>query len=229
LLKSKNFLPLVQDPSSLANRVGHPKKGSRVFIDEVQKIPALYEEKKFKFALSGSSARKLKRGGANLLAGRALQVFLFPLIYSEYQKIYNLDDAIDWGTLPLIVTDKENRKQTLETYVETYLRQELIEEGLIRKLDPFARFLQIAGLYSGQILNIENVARESHIGRTTIDKYFEILEDTLIGFRLPAFQEKAKTKEVQQPKFFFFDSGVSRACAGLLDDPTDSSLERLRV
>jgi len=229
LLKSKNLLPLLQNPSHLADLTHHLKGGDWVFIDEIQKIPALldevhalYEEKKLNFALTGSSARKLRRGGANLLAGRALQAFLFPFTYEEFKTLYTIDAALEWGTLPGVVNHSEYRSETLATYVETYLRQELLEEGLIRKIEPFVRFLQIAGLYQGQILNIENIAREAHVNRTTVDKYFQILEDTLIGYRLPAFIEGSKTKEVSHPKFFLFDTGVARACAGLLNDPIDS-------
>ncbi len=229
LLKSTVYLPLLRNPNLLAELTGHLKSGDWVFIDEVQKIPALldevhalYEEKHLNFALSGSSARKLRRGGANLLAGRALQASLFPFVFIEYKGVATIDEAIDWGTLPLVVTDLKNRKQTLSSYVETYLKQELIEEGLIRKLDPFVRFLEAAGLYNAQVLNIENVAREAGVSRTTVDKYFQILEETLIGFRLPALSEGIKTKEVQHPKFYLFDSGVARACAGQLGDDVDS-------
>jgi predicted AAA+ superfamily ATPase len=229
LLKSSEYIPLSQNPSLLREKVDHLKKGDWVLIDEVQKIPALldevhalYEEKGLNFALSGSSARKLKRGGANLLAGRALQCHLSPLIYSEYSKVADLKDVIEWGSLPGVVTDPKNRIDTLSTYVETYLKQELMEEGLLRKLDPFVRFLKVAGLYNAQVLNVENIARESHVGRTTVDKYFEILEDTLIGFRLPAIQLGIQSKEVSHPKFYFFDSGVARAAAGLIFEDIDN-------
>ena len=188
-------------------------------MDEVH---AIYEEKKLHFAITGSSARKLKRGGANLLAGRALYAQLFPLIRSEFQEHLSLKDYIDWGGLPAVITDPNNRKETLATYVETYLRQELIEEGVIRKLDPFVRFLQVAGIYNAQVLNVENIAREAHLKRTTVDSYFEILQDTLIGFRLEAIQLGLHTKEVRHPKFYFFDSGVARASAGLIFDELDS-------
>lgn len=229
LLKSSQYLPLSQNPTLLHEWVGHLKKGQWVFIDEVQKIPALldevhflYEEKKLNFALSGSSARKLKRSGANLLAGRALQSYIYPLIYSEYHSTSELDSVLHWGSLPGVLTDLKNKQDTLMTYVETYLKQELMEEGLIRKLEPFARFLRVAGLYNAQILNIENIARESHVGRTTVDKYFEILEDTLLGSRLQSIQLGLFSKEVQHPKFYFFDIGVSRACAGLIFEDIDS-------
>ncbi len=229
LLKSSEFIPLSQNPSLLREKIDHLKSGQWVVIDEIQRIPALldevhalYEEKHLHFALSGSSARKLKRGGANLLAGRALQKYLFPLIYQEYAGYAKLNDVIDWGCLPAVVMDKQNRADMLSTYVETYLRQELMEEGLLRRLEPFARFLKIAGIYNAQILNVENVARECHVSRTTVDKYFEILEDTLIGYRLFPIQLGLQTKETTHPKFYFFDSGVARACAGLIYEEVDN-------
>lgn len=229
LLKSIQYLPLQQNPSTLREWVGHLRAGDWVVIDEVQKIPALldeihalYEEKRLNFAITGSSARKLKRGGANLLAGRAIHVQLFPLIYAEIEDQISFQNFVDWGGLPGVVTDPNHRQDTLATYVETYLKQELIEEGLIRKLDPFVRFLKIAGLYNAQVLNVENIAREAHLKRTTVDTYFEILEDTLIGSRLPALQLGLHTKEVRHPKFYFSDSGVARASAGLIFDEVDS-------
>lgn len=229
LLNSSEYLPLSGNPSLLHDKVGHLKKNQWVLIDEVQKIPALldevhslYESKKINFALSGSSARKLKCGGANLLAGRALQRFLFPLTQSEYIK-HEIKEVVDWGTLPGVLVDPKNKIETLAAYVEMYLKQELVEEGLIRKLDPFMRFLKIAGIYNAQILNIENIARESHVGRTTVDKYFEILEDTLIGYRLPAIHLGAYAKETIHPKFYFFDCGVARASAGLIFEDIDNT------
>lgn len=229
LLKSVQYLPLQQDPSKLQEWLGHLDGGDWVVIDEVQKIPllmdeihALYEDRRLNFAISGSSARKLKRGGANLLAGRALRIELFPLTFNEAAGHISLSDYIDWGGLPAVVTDLSNRQETLATYVETYLRQELIEEGLIRKLAPFARFLKVAGLYNAQILNVENIAREAHLKRPTVDSYFDVLEDTLIGFRLPALQLNVHSKETKHPKFYFFDSGVARASAGLALDSVDS-------
>lgn len=229
LLKSIQYLPLRQNPSLLQEWVGHLKPGDWVVIDEVQKIPELmdeihsiYEEKKLNFAITGSSARKLKRGGANLMAGRALQVRMFPLVYSEIGQLTHFKDILDWGVLPGVITDAENRRDTLATYVEMYLKQELIEEGLIRKLEPFVRFLKTAGVYNAQVLNVENIARESHLKRTTVDTYFEVLEETLIGQRLPALQLNLQTKEVQHSKFYFFDSGVARACAGLIFEDVDS-------
>jgi predicted AAA+ superfamily ATPase len=230
LLKSKSFLPLSSNPSLLEDLTKGLKSGSWIYIDEIQRIPSLmdevhslYENKKLHFALTGSSARKLKRGGANLLAGRALSLNLFPLTYKEYSSIFSLEDALQWGSLPQTLTQKEFRQDYLQSYVETYLREELIQEGLIRKLEPFVRFLNIVGVYSGQILNKENIARESHVGRATVEKYFEVLKDTLIGVELPPIQLKWNSKEFTHPKFYLFDQGVARACSGFLSQEIDPS------
>lgn len=229
LLRSQEFLPLSANPSLLEKKVADLKAGDWIYIDEIQKIPALldevhhlYENKKFHFALSGSSARKLKRGGANLLAGRAIARQMFPLTFAEYKDHYAIVDAIEWGVMPQVVTDPELRGDYLSSYVETYLKEELMEEGIIRKLEPFVRFLQTLGIMNAQVLNIENIARESYVGRTTVDKYFEIIEETLLGFRLAAFKAKWNSKESTHPKFYLFDPGVARACAGLVNDEVDS-------
>lgn len=228
LLLSANYLELAANPGALRERLAHLDAGDWVILDEIQRVPALldevhwlYENRRLNFALTGSSARKLKRGGANLLAGRALQTFMFPLTSHEMGDEFDPSSWIEWGALPLVVTEPELRRQTLATYVETYLRQELMEEGLIRKLEPFARFLRVMGLVHGQVLNVENIARDAHVGRTTIDKYIEVLDDTLVAFKLPAYRPGHKVKEVAHSKLYLFDAGVARACAGLLDDPLD--------
>jgi len=230
LLTSKNYLALKANPSLIQDWTKNLSKGDWVFIDEIQKVPmlmdevhSLIEKKKLKFALSGSSARKLKKEGVNLLAGRALSVFLFPLVFEEYKNVYDIKSCIDWGSLPKTVTDEKNKADYLASYVETYLKQELTEEGAIRKLEPFVRFLEICGIYNGQILNIENIARESFVSRSNVDNYFRILEDTLIGFRLEAFRPKWQSHELTHPKFYLFDSGVARACANQLFDDLDNS------
>jgi uncharacterized protein len=230
LLKSKNFLPLSANPSLIEEWTQHLKKGAWIYIDEIQKIPALmdevhslYEAKRFNFALSGSSARKLKRGGGNLLAGRALSAQLFPFLHAEYSQSHSIEDAMQWGSMPQVVTEPKFRQDYLSSYVETYLKEELMEEGAIRKLEPFFRFLRWVGIYNGQILNTENIARESHIGRTTVDKYFDILSDTLLGHKLLPFQPKWNRKESTHAKFYLFDVGVARGCAGLLSEDLDPS------
>ena len=230
LLDSKSRIDLERKPHLLRNWTAHLKAKQQVVIDEVQKIPALLdevhyliEERKLQFALSGSSARKLKRSQANLLAGRAINCHFFPLNYSEYGKNFSLSDRLNWGTLPLVISEQKQRKEVLETYIENYLKQELVEEGIIRKLDPFLRFLQVAALMNGQVLNVENIARDCKVGRTTVDKYFEILIDTLLGFYLPAYEARARVKELSSSKFYFFDPGVTRAAAGLTRETLDRS------
>ncbi len=235
LLRSRERLEYERDPSILHERVAKLKRGDWVLIDEVQKIPALldevhsiYEDKKINFALSGSSARKLKRSGANLLAGRALNHRMFPLVFPEYESglikaDFKFQDLIDWGTLPLILSAPDHRAETLEAYIDNYLRQELIEEGIVRKMDPFSRFLYVAGQMNGQILNVENIAREAKVKRPSVDNYFEVLADTLLGFRLRAYQPGLRVNEVTHPKFYFFDSGVARAAAGLTRDEIDDA------
>lgn len=228
LLNSRSRLELLRDPSRLIEMVAHLKPNSWVLIDEVQKIPQLlnevhflYESKKINFALSGSSARKLKRSGSNLLAGRAINRSLFPFCYPEYKDFFSLSDAVNWGTLPLVVDNFSYKEDTLETYLDNYLKQELIEEGILRKLEPFVRFLQVAGIMNGQILNVENIARESRVARSTVDKYFNMLEETLIGFKLMAYRPGIKVKESASPKFYFFDSGVARVAAGMTREHLD--------
>lgn len=229
LLESHRFLALQQDPGQLAQWTSGLQRGDWVVIDEVQRVPSvlqevhrLYESKGLHFALSGSSARKLRREGANLLAGRALQTFMFPFVHGEYRHHWSLEDAIAWGTLPLVVAEPQHRSQTLAAYVETYLKEEITAEALVRQLDPFVRALAAAGLYNGQILNIENLSRESAVKRSTIERYFQILEDTLIAVRIPALSLGIRTKETTHPKFFLFDSGIARAAAGLLHETLDS-------
>lgn len=230
LLDSTRFLALSRDPASLGRLVAPLRRGDWVVIDEIQRVPALldevhrlYEQKRgIHFALSGSSARKLRRAGANLLAGRALQLHMFPFLWPEYRAAWRLEQACEWGTLPLVVSDPEHRAQTLATYVETYLKEEITAEALVRRLDPFVRVLMAAGLYNGQILNLENLSRESEVKRTTVERYFQILEDTLLASRVPAVSLGIRTKETNHPKFFLFDAGVARAAAGLADEPVDS-------
>jgi predicted AAA+ superfamily ATPase len=214
-------------PSLLHDKVKYLDKGAWVWIDEVQKIPALLDEVHsliedgYKFALSGSSARKLKRVGNNLLAGRAIPLHLDPLSFSEMKNKWSLDERVLWGNLPLVVNKAVTAKQTLRTYVNTYLKEEIQLEGHVRKLEPFIRFLEVAAVMNGQIINSSSLAREAQVSRPSIEGYFSILIDTLIGSFVPAFQPRAKVKELDHPKFYFFDSGVARATAGLLDETID--------
>ena len=230
LLRTRERLTFERDPGSLDGLTEHLKAGDWVLIDEVQKVPSLldevhriYEERRLNFALSGSSARKLKRAGVNLLAGRAINTRMYPLVYAEYcGERPPIEELIEWGTLPLVMDNSQYKEDTLESYIDNYLRQELIEEGIVRKIEPFSRFLQVAGQMNGQILNVENIAREAKVKRPTVDTYFEVLIDTLLGFKLPSYQPCLRINEVAHAKFYFFDGGVARAAAGLTRDPLDA-------
>lgn len=229
LLESDRFLELSVQPSLLRHLCAPLEPGAWVVIDEIQKIPGLldevhwlYQKKKLRFALTGSSARKLKKSHANLLGGRLLDIRFFPLTYPELDQRFDLDHCLNFGTLPNIATQYEKAIPLLASYLSTYLRQELIEEAVIRKLDPFRRFLDVMGQMNGQLLNKEALSRECGVKRPTIDHYFGILEDTLIGEYVTSFNPGLKTKESSHPKFYLFDPGVVRACAGLLNQNLES-------
>lgn len=220
LLNHQTFLQLQTDPSGLESRLGHLKKKAWVFIDEIQKLPQLLdevhrliEERKLNFILTGSSARKLKRGGANLLAGRALTHKMFPFSFHELKPDKPIKYYLTYGTLPLVLGHQEMIEQTLYSYVETYLREEIKEEALVRKLDQFNRFLQIAGRLNGQVLNYGNVASETGRSSPMISKWYDILEETLLGTRLMPYRPGFKVREVGHPKFYWFDPGVARVSA----------------
>lgn len=196
------------------------KETEWIIIDEIQKIPKLLdvvhkqiESSRFKFALSGSSARKLKHGGANLLAGRAFVNHLFPLTAREIGERFSLASALAWGTLPRIYSldSSEDKRDFLRAYTHTYLKEEITEEQVVRRLDPFRRFLIVAAQMSGQILNFSKIAREVGASAPTVQTYFEILEDTLVGFLLEPFHESVRKRQRENPKFYFFDTGVQRA------------------
>ncbi|OGY87065.1 MAG: hypothetical protein A2233_03890 [Candidatus Kerfeldbacteria bacterium RIFOXYA2_FULL_38_24] len=200
-----------------------PKTTKWVFIDEVQKIPQLLDEvhrhiemkKNYHFALTGSSARKLKRGQANLLAGRAFSYSLSPLTHQELQDSFNLDDALAFGTLPKLfsLNSNEDKNQFLRTYANIYLKEEIQHEGLVRNLQGFRRFLPIVGKENGNILVLQNIAQEIGLNANTVRSYFEILEDTLLGFLLPAYSRSIRKRQKTHPKFYLFDTGVKRALA----------------
>lgn len=226
LLETGTFLELSRDPSLLEAKIeGQPKK-TWVCIDEIQKIPSLLNEvhrlmgkEKHRFALTGSSARKLKRGGADLLAGRAVTLHMEGFAYPEIRDRFHLEQRLQWGSLPLVVLNPQEAAEILQAYVHTYIREEIKEEGLVRNTEPFIRFLEVAGLMNAQSLNRENIARDAKVPRSTVDVYFSILEDTLLGHFLPSFRPQAKVREQVAPKFYWFDAGVARGAAGLLFDP----------
>ena len=228
LLRTQTFLELSQRPESFRQQVSALPRGAWVVVDEVQRLPALLNEvhaiiaergRRYRFALSGSSARKLKRTDANLLAGRAINRQFFPLTAAELDSKLNVDRILRFGLLPQIHADLRYAVDALDAYVINYLREEIQQEALVKRLDSFARFLQVAALMNGQILNVAGIARDAAVARPTVQGYFDTLIDTLIGFRLPAWRRRVKVKEVASPKFYLFDCGVVRAIQNRLNDP----------
>jgi len=202
------------------------KRFRRVVIDEVQKAPKILDvvhlemekRKDLQFILTGSSARKLKRGSADLLAGRAFTYNLYPLTSFELGEKFDLKDVLEHGSLPKLLqyTNKEDKNEFLRSYVKTYLREEIQIEQLVRKLNPFRDFLEIAAQSNGKIINCAKISRDVGVDDKTIYSYFSILEDTLIGFTLPAFHRSVRKQQREAPKFYLFDPGVVRALAGTL-------------
>ena len=228
LLDASLFLELSRDPHRLEALIGGRSADAWIVLDEIQKIPPLLDEvhrlmglQKWNFALCGSSARKLRRGGANLLAGRALTLSMESFSAAELGNSFDFEFALNWGMLPFVWNDPRYAADILAAYVNTYLKEELQAEGLIRNVPPFVRFLSIAGQINGQIVNVQNIAREAAVARSTVENYFGVLIDTLVGHFLPAWRPGLKVREATQPKFYWFDAGVARAAAGLLRDPAD--------
>jgi uncharacterized protein len=234
LLRTGTFLELSQQPERFRQQIEAQRPGGWVVVDEVQRLPQLLNEvhaliaergRAYRFALSGSSARKLKRLDVNLLAGRAINRQCLPLTAAELDGDVDVEHILRFGLLPQVRTDPDFAIDTLDAYVSNYLREEIQQEALVRRLDSFARFLPIAAMMNGQVSNISGIARDAAVARPTVHGYFETLIDTLIGFWLPAWQRRAKVKEAASPKFYLFDCGVARALAGRLRDPIDG-LER---
>ena len=199
-----------------------------VIIDEIQKAPRLLdvthrliELSSKKFVLTGSSGRKLKRGASNLLAGRAFVYTMHPLIYLELQNSFNLNYALHWGTLPRLFSlqDDKDKQAYLRAYALTYLKEEIVAEQIIRKLDPFRNFLEIAAQSNSKIINYTNIAKDVGVDTKTVISYFSILEDTLIGFILPPFHRSIRKQQRTNPKFYYFDTGVKRSLDRTLDVP----------
>lgn len=225
LLDTGESLRLSRDPGLLFRELAGLSPGEWVVLDEVQKVPALLDEvhrlietRDLRFLLSGSSARKLRRGGSNLLAGRATVESLFPLVSAEIPGDFDPAQVLLYGTLPMSVTG-DDPASYLTAYAETYLQEEVRAEALTRNIGHFARFLEIAARQNGQVTNVAALSRDAAVGRTTVQNYFEILVDTLIGWWLPAWKLKRSTKQVGHPKFFLFDCGVARALSGRLPYP----------
>ena len=237
LLEAELYNELLANPQRLEKMIGNA--GAQwIIIDEIQRIPSLLHEvhrlieaKKYRFILTGSSARKLRAKGVNLLAGRALNLTMPPLTALELGKDFNLNQSIRFGHLPAVFQEADPRAY-LKSYVHTYLDEEVRQEGLTRNMAAFARFMESASFSQGAVLNISEVARECSVERKVVEGYFSILEDLLIAYRVPVFTKKAKRKMTAHSKFFFFDVGVYRTIrpSGPLDRPEEiegSALETL--
>ena len=218
LLDSANYLALSRNPGRLAEEIGSSVK--RVVIDEIQRLPSLLNEvqrlietRDVKFLLTGSSARKLRRGGINLLGGRARVKYLHPLTYRELGDKFVLNQAMQRGLLPSIYFSDDPRAD-LESYAGLYLQQEIMAEGATRNIPAFSRFLKIAAHSNGGIVNFTNIASDAQVARTTVYEYYEILKDTLILRELPPWRKTVKRKPLASSKYYFFDVGVVSALQG---------------
>jgi len=229
LLGSKLYLSLQAAPDRLEALIP-PSFKEWIILDEVQRVPELLNEvhrlienHHYKFILTGSSARSLRKKGVNLLAGRALTYKMHPLTCIEVGSDFSLPHALRYGQLPEVFSEEFTEKY-LQTYVETYLSTEILQEGLTRNLGAFSRFLETASFSQGSILNVSEVSREAKIDRKVVENYFTILEDLLVASRLSVFTKRAKRQLVAHPKFYFFDVGVFRTIRpqGPLDSPEEA-------
>ncbi len=214
---NKERLKFIADPDQLKFLVYALPEKSTIVIDEIQKVPALLsvihlliEEKRgWKFILTGSNARKLKRDGIDLLGGRALKKVLHPFMAVEIKDKFQLEEAMLYGLLPLRF-DSSSPKEILEAYISLYLEEEIKAEGLIRNMEPFVRFLQTMSFSHASVINVTNISRECQVKRTTVDSWITILEEMYIAFQIQIFTNRSKRELSSHPKFYFFDSGVYR-------------------
>ena len=217
LLDEALFTDLLADPALFGNLLSGVEPGHWVVVDEVQRIPALLnevhrqiEERGIRFALLGSSARKLKTAGTNLLAGRAARKAMYPLTPAELGGDFDLDETLRFGTIPLVWV-ADDRREVLESYTQLYLREEIRAEAAVRNLPGFIRFLPVAALMHAQTLNVASLARDTGVARPTVAGYLEVLEDTLLVTRLEAFEAKLRVRERRRPKLYWVDPGLVRA------------------
>ncbi len=226
LLDERLYQDLLADPSLFGQSIGHLAPRDWVVIDEVQRLPALLNEvhrfietRRLRFALLGSSARKLKTAGVNLLAGRALKKTMFPLTAAELGAAFDLKRVLRYGSVPLVWANDAPRA-VLDAYVQLYLREEIRAEALVRSLPGFVRFLPVAALFNAQVINVAGIARDAGVARTTVQGYLDILEDTLLVYRLPAYEARIRVRERRLPKLYWVDPGIVRAVKRQLGDVT---------
>ena len=234
LLLPKQEARYARNPDTLLQEVAAMSEQQIfVVIDEVQKVPKLLdvvhallemETCNKRFVLTGSSARKLKLGAANLLAGRAFVYYLLPFTYSELADDFHLQSALEWGLLPKLhhYQKKSTKANYLKAYAHTYLKEEVWVEHLVKSLEPFRYFLEVAAQCNGKILNYSQIARDVGVSPKTVENYYSILADTLLGFFLPAYHGSFRKQINKAPKFYLFDTGVSRALSRMLSIPVQS-------
>lgn len=219
LLKSNVKRRLKRNPETFREALASKPAGTLVVVDEIQKVPDLLDEvhwlmvnKGLHFILSGSSARKLRRSGANTLGGRAEPRTLFPLVWPEVDD-FEIDRAVQNGMIPrhYMIADATDR---LEGYIDVYLKEEIQEEALVQDIDVFSRFMEVAAISDGEMINYENIASDCGIAAKTVKAYFQILKDTLIGYEIPAYRKVIKRRLVQAPRFYYFDVGLTNYLLG---------------
>ena len=217
LLDEARYQTLLANPGQLALELRALPRGRVVVLDEVQRVPAMLnevhrsiEEERRRFVMLGSSARRLKTGDTNLLAGRAAVRTMYPLVPAELGADFSLERVLRFGSIPL-VWQAEDPRSTLEAYAQLYVREEIRAEALVRNLPGFLRFLPVAALFHGQVINVAGLARDAAVARTTIEGYLGILQDTLLATLLPAFEARLRVRERQHPKLFWIDPGLVRA------------------
>lgn len=219
LLKSNVLERFRKQPAMLREILQDTPADTVIIIDEIQQAPVLLNEvhwlmtnKNLRFILCGSSARKLKRSGNNTLGGRAVPCYLYPLVSAEIPD-FDLDCALKNGMLPRHYT-VSNASQRLRAYIDVYLKEEIQQESIVRNLQGFSRFLEVAAISNGEIINYQSVATDCGVSANTVKEYFNILQDTLIGYLLPAYTKTLKRRLVQAPRFYFFDVGVANYLLG---------------
>ena len=223
LLDEKLYQLYLSTPGAFAEDISDVQPGGWVVVDEVQRLPSLLnevhrsiEEKKIKFALLGSSARKLRRAGVNLLGGRAVQKFLHPFMPEELGEDFVMDRVLRFGSIPLIWVSEDPAEQ-LTAYMQLYLKEEIQAEAIVRNLPGFARFLPVAALFHAQVLNVEAIGRDCGVARSTVEGYLKILEDTLVAFQLPAYENRLRVRQRMHPKLYWNDPGIVRAAKKQLE------------
>ncbi len=234
LLNRSTYLELLRTPDTLYKQIAALEFGSWIIVDEVQRVPEILNTvhrvindfgDAYKMVLSGSSARKLKTIESNLLAGKVINRSFFPLTGQEMDFNFDIDTLLAFGTLPKVASNKGLAIDVLESYVVNYLDEEIKAEAATKNLDSFTRFLEVAAVLNGQVINYSRTASDSGVARTTVERYFQILIDTLVAYRLPSWNPRVKVKEISKPKFYFFDPGVVRTINNRVREPLDS-LER---